>query len=92
MERGAPAVFSGSLSFSKATWAPPWLAQPVRLQNLRMDLAQRYVIGGDKALTEVAAQLGFSAPSGFSRWYQAQFGCSPTQARTQARSKGITAA
>ena len=60
------------------------------VNELRMDLAQRYVIGGDKALTDVAAQLGFSAPSGFSRWYQAQFGCSPTQARAQARSKGIT--
>jgi hypothetical protein len=26
-------------------------------------------------------QLGFSAPSGFSRWYHAQFGCSPKESR-----------
>ncbi len=31
--------------------------------------------------TEVAALLGFSAPSGFSRWYQSQFDCSPSQTR-----------
>ena len=56
------------------------------VNDLRVDLAQRHVRGSERPLTEVAALLGFSAPSGFSRWYQTQFGCSPSQAR-QARLK-----
>ncbi|MBV8379373.1 MAG: AraC family transcriptional regulator [Paucibacter sp.] len=55
------------------------------INQLRVELAERYVTGGERALTDVAALLGFSAPSGFSRWYQAQFGCSPSQARARAR-------
>jgi len=53
---------------------------------LRVDLAMRHVKNSDRPLTEVAALLGFSAPSGFSRWYQSQFECSPSQTRqAQAR-------
>lgn len=55
------------------------------INQLRVDLAERHVTGSDRPLTDVAALLGFSAPSGFSRWYQAQFGCSPSQARSRAR-------
>jgi AraC-like DNA-binding protein len=57
------------------------------INELRTELAHRHVEGSERALTEVAALLGFSAPSGFSRWYQGQFGCSPTQARQQARTQ-----
>jgi transcriptional regulator GlxA family with amidase domain len=39
------------------------------------------VTQSDRPLIDVAALLGFAAPSGFSRWYQAAFGCSPTQSR-----------
>jgi AraC-like DNA-binding protein len=55
------------------------------VNTLRVDLAERHVQGSERPLTEVAALLGFSAPSGFSRWYAAQFGCSPSQARQRAR-------
>lgn len=48
----------------------------------RVDLAQRHVVQGSRALTDVAALLGFAALSGFSRWYQQQFNCSPTQSRS----------
>ncbi len=48
----------------------------------RVELATRYVTQSDRALTDVAALLGFAAPSGFSRWYQGQFGCSPSRSRT----------
>lgn len=53
------------------------------VNELRVELATRHVGESDRPLTEVAALLGFSAPSGFSRWYHGQFGCSPTQARAQ---------
>ena len=49
---------------------------------IRMELAARHVIETNRPLTEVATLLGFSAPSGFSRWYHAQFGCSPKESRT----------
>lgn len=55
------------------------------VNELRVELAQRHVTQGSRALTDVAALLGFSALSGFSRWYQQQFGCSPSQARAAAR-------
>jgi AraC-like DNA-binding protein len=51
------------------------------VNDIRVELAERHVVNSDRPLTEVAALLGFSAPSGFSRWYHAQFGCSPTQGR-----------
>jgi AraC-like DNA-binding protein len=49
--------------------------------DIRKELATRHVIESDRPLTEVAALLGFSASSGFSRWYLGQFGCSPKQSR-----------
>jgi len=55
------------------------------VNQLRVELAQRYVELSDRPLTDVAALLGFSAPSGFSRWYSGQFGCSPSEARQKAR-------
>lgn len=54
------------------------------MNDIRRELAVRQVNGSDRPLTEVAALLGFSAPSAFSRWYHAQFGCSAKQSRTNA--------
>lgn len=51
------------------------------IDELRRELASRHVKGGQRPLAEVAALLGFAAPSGFSRWYRAQFGCSPQASR-----------
>ncbi|WP_077035315.1 AraC family transcriptional regulator [Pelomonas sp. KK5] len=51
------------------------------VQEIRLDLVTRHVIESDRPLTEVAMLLGFSAPSAFSRWYQAQFGCSAKESR-----------
>ncbi|MDM4764458.1 AraC family transcriptional regulator [Pelomonas sp. SE-A7] len=55
------------------------------INQLRTELAQRHVQGSDRPLTEVAALLGFSAPSGFSRWYSTQFGSSPSEARQRGK-------
>ncbi|KAI3599404.1 Transcriptional regulator, AraC family [Cupriavidus necator H850] len=51
------------------------------VNDIRTELAARHVVESDRPLTEVATLLGFSAPSGFSRWYHAQFGCSPKESR-----------
>jgi AraC-like DNA-binding protein len=54
------------------------------VNELRVELATRHVMECERPLTEVAAMLGFSAPSGFSRWYHTQFGCSAKQSRAGA--------
>ena len=51
------------------------------VNEIRTELATRHVIESDRPLTEVATLLGFSAPSGFSRWYHVQFGCRPKARR-----------
>ncbi len=53
------------------------------VNDVRTELAARHVIESDRPLTEVATLLGFSAPSGFSRWYHTQFGCSPKESRAR---------
>jgi transcriptional regulator GlxA family with amidase domain len=57
------------------------------VNEIRTELATRHVIESDRPLTEVAILLGFSAPSAFSRWYHAQFGCSAKESRA-ARAAG----
>lgn len=52
------------------------------VNDLRKETAERHIAKSMRPLTEVAALLGFSELSGFSRWYQQQFGCSPSSART----------
>jgi AraC-like DNA-binding protein len=51
------------------------------VNDIRKELATRHVMESDRPLIEVAMLLGFSAPSGFSRWYHAQFGCSAKESR-----------
>jgi AraC-like DNA-binding protein len=48
----------------------------------RRQLAEQLVASPQPALNEVAALLGFSTPSAFSRWFHREFGCSPQQWRT----------
>ncbi|HEY3178118.1 MAG TPA: AraC family transcriptional regulator [Casimicrobiaceae bacterium] len=40
---------------------------------VRRELADRYMKSGTRTLAQVSSLLGFSAPSGFSRWYRRQF-------------------
>ena len=47
------------------------------LDDVRADMARRYVVDDGLPLSDVAHRLGFSAPSGFSRWFRAEFDCSP---------------
>jgi AraC-like DNA-binding protein len=41
--------------------------------EVRKELAQRYIEGTGRTLSEVSSLLGFSGPSSFSRWYRRQF-------------------
>lgn len=55
------------------------------VKEIRLELVTRHVVESDRPLTDVAMLLGFSAPSAFSRWYQAQFGCSAKESRAAGR-------
>ena len=58
------------------------------LQAERHELASRYIEGSARPLTEVAALLGFAAPSAFSRWYRDSFGSSAATQRRGAPRAG----
>lgn len=51
------------------------------LDTVRADLAQQYLGNAHYSLTEISHLLGFAAPSGFSRWFRAQYGCSASEWR-----------
>lgn len=53
------------------------------MNDIRKQLALRYVLESRRSLAEIAELLGFTAASSFSRWYQNQFGCSAKAARAQ---------
>ena len=53
------------------------------VDGVRRELAERYVAEGSRTLAEVSLMLGFSAPSGFSRWYRRVFSVTPMQGRAQ---------
>lgn len=48
------------------------------LDNLRKELALRYLETEERPLSEIAQLLGFSSLSAFSRWFNGQFGSSVT--------------
>jgi len=52
---------------------------------VRRELAGRYLAGGRRTLAEISSLLGFSAPSGFSRWYRQHFGRPASDARAEGR-------
>lgn len=51
------------------------------VNDVRGELAEAYLEGGVRRLTEVAHLLGFSALSAFSRWHKRHFGFTLTQRR-----------
>lgn len=51
------------------------------LDQARSELAIRHLRDSDMPVGEIGQLLGFSAPSGFSHWFRAQFGCSVRQWR-----------
>lgn len=55
------------------------------VNDIRKELATRHVLQGDRPLAEVSSLLGFSAPSGLSRWFHHEFGCSAKHSRAERR-------
>jgi AraC-like DNA-binding protein len=53
------------------------------VDDVRRELAERYLEQPHRALSEVSSLLGFSAQSGFSRWYRSQFHRAPSQRRAR---------
>ncbi len=51
------------------------------LNDIRRELAVRYVAGGDFPLARIAGLVGYSRQTSFNRWFAAEFGASPTRWR-----------
>lgn len=47
-------------------------------------MAERYLANERLSLTDISYQLGFAAPSAFSRWFRDRIGVSPTEWRRAA--------
>jgi AraC-like DNA-binding protein len=50
----------------------------IMLDEVRSELATRYVMEGDRRIAEIAEVLGFSETSVFSRWFRRKFGVAPS--------------
>ncbi|EFC85342.1 AraC family transcriptional regulator [Parafrankia sp. EUN1f] len=48
------------------------------VDQVRAKLAEEHLRNGRYSLTEISRLLGFAAPSGFSRWFRNEYGCSPS--------------
>jgi AraC-like DNA-binding protein len=57
------------------------------VDEVRSDLALRYLEERRRSLSEVTILLGFSAPSAFSRWFRGRFGCTPRAWRITDRNR-----
>lgn len=53
------------------------------VDEVRCELAMRYLADSGRTLAEIAALLGFAAPSGFSRWYKQRFGTTAAEDRAR---------
>jgi len=59
------------------------------VDSVRREFASRYVIDQHRSLTEVSSLLGFSAPSGFSRWYRQRFKAKPSEQRARSEDRRV---
>lgn len=59
------------------------------LSSTRAGLAERHLANDRYSITDVAYQLGFAAPSAFSRWFHQQFGVSPREWRETASAPAL---
>jgi len=57
------------------------------VDEVRSDLAVRYLEERRRPLSQVAFLLGFSASSAFTRWFRGRFSCSPTSWRSAERDR-----
>jgi AraC-like DNA-binding protein len=54
----------------------------------RRSLAERYLSIDHFSMTTISQLLGFAAPSAFTRWFQQQFGTTPSEWRRRANGNG----
>lgn len=57
------------------------------LSGVREELATAYLANSSRSVTSVAALLGYSSPSSFTRWFAGTFGVSPQVWRTSHRDR-----
>ncbi|HET7834510.1 MAG TPA: AraC family transcriptional regulator, partial [Variovorax sp.] len=55
------------------------------LDQVRHELAQRYLANPHYDMGQIAAMLGYGSHSAFSRWFGVQFGCPPQAWRNRHR-------
>ena len=55
------------------------------LNDVRKDLVLRYLNNSRQPLSQIAALVGYSTPSSFTRWFVGQFGKSPTAWRSECK-------
>jgi AraC-like DNA-binding protein len=60
------------------------------LDDVRGDLATRYVLDSGRRIAEIGGMLGFSETSGFSRWFRRRFGVAPRTWRHQKQALAST--
>ena len=58
------------------------------LDEVRRDLATRYLADHHRSLSEVSMLLGFAAPSGFARWHRRHFDQPASERRARASDRG----
>jgi AraC-like DNA-binding protein len=58
------------------------------VDEVRRELATRYMADRGRTLAEISSLLGFAAPSGFSRWYKQQFGATAADGRARTTRSG----
>jgi AraC-like DNA-binding protein len=61
------------------------------VHSTRAGLAERYLANDGYTMTDVSQLLGFAAPSAFSRWFNQQFGVSPSEWRSASRATEVHA-
>jgi AraC-like DNA-binding protein len=54
------------------------------INDVRSELAQRYIVNQSYPLGRIAEQLGYANQSAFTRWFTAQFGVPPSALRADA--------
>ena len=57
------------------------------VEAVRRELAERYISDPHRSLAEISLLLGFSAPTGFSRWYRQHFKTKPSERRARSAAK-----
>lgn len=58
------------------------------LNEVRRELALRYLSGATHNITAIAHLTGYASPSSFTRWFAAEFGMAPAQWRAEERDGG----